>query len=212
MRAASCSYASVRTDEGSSAATSSRKPPPVAGSSSGSRYKSPPSSATPSRSAIVLAYSPLVSRRPGAGPPDAALAESESPGGRGALRPQPNRSWASTQVAPSRNRRWPRTRRSPILRLPVSGRRSFRRRSPISAPVSIRPPAYYRGTPFAGPERMRNPYRLSTFANSSIFVLVVAGAIPLSGCATVNSGDYGVALDDTGHPRSPRRSPRALKN
>ena len=58
---------------------------------------------------------------------------------------------------------------------------------------------------------MRNPHRVSTFANSSIFVLVVAGATPFSGCATVNSGDYGVALDDTGHPRSPVPGTEKLK-
>ncbi len=50
---------------------------------------------------------------------------------------------------------------------------------------------------------MRQRHRPSRLANPSIFALVVAGAVPLWGCATVNSGDYGVALDDTGHPRSP---------
>jgi hypothetical protein len=58
---------------------------------------------------------------------------------------------------------------------------------------------------------MRNRHRPSKFANSSIFVLVAAGAIPLSGCATVTSGDYGVALDDTGHPRSPAPGSEKLK-
>jgi hypothetical protein len=33
--------------------------------------------------------------------------------------------------------------------------------------------------------------------------MVGAGAAALSGCMTVNSGDYGVALDDSGHPRNP---------
>ena len=47
---------------------------------------------------------------------------------------------------------------------------------------------------------MSNRHRPSKLANSSIFVIVAAGAIPISGCATVKSGDYGVVLDDTGHP------------
>ena len=58
---------------------------------------------------------------------------------------------------------------------------------------------------------MRERHRPSRFANPSIFALVAAGAIPLSGCATVNSGDYGVALDDTGHPRSPAPGNEKLK-
>jgi hypothetical protein len=58
---------------------------------------------------------------------------------------------------------------------------------------------------------MSDRHRLSRFANPSIFVIVAAGAIPLAGCATVNSGDYGVALDDTGHPRSPAQTDGRLK-
>ena len=58
---------------------------------------------------------------------------------------------------------------------------------------------------------MRNHHRLSTFGKSSVFVLVVAAATPLWGCATVNSGDYGVALDDTGHARSAAPSSEKLK-
>src|SRR5947199_3341289 len=77
--------------------------------------------------------------------------------------------------------------------------------------VQLIPHLYHRGTPFADPERMRNPHRIGKFANSSLFVLVVAGATPFSGCATVNSGDYGVALDDTGHPRSPVLGSEKLK-
>ncbi len=49
---------------------------------------------------------------------------------------------------------------------------------------------------------MSNRHRPSKLANPSIFVIVASGALPLSGCATVNSGDYGVALDNTGHPRN----------
>ena len=33
--------------------------------------------------------------------------------------------------------------------------------------------------------------------------MVGAGAVALSGCMTVSSGEYGVALDDSGHPRNP---------
>ncbi len=58
---------------------------------------------------------------------------------------------------------------------------------------------------------MSDRHRPSKFANSSIFAIVAAGAIPLSGCATVKSGDYGVALDDTGHPRSPAANTERLK-
>jgi hypothetical protein len=67
------------------------------------------------------------------------------------------------------------------------------------------------GTSFAVPEHMRDRHRPSHFANPSIFVIVAAGAIPLSGCATVNSGDYGVALDDSGHPRSSAPSNERLQ-
>ena len=42
-------------------------------------------------------------------------------------------------------------------------------------------------------------------------MIVAGGAFPLWGCATVNSGDYGVALDDTGHPRSPAPGNERLK-
>jgi hypothetical protein len=49
---------------------------------------------------------------------------------------------------------------------------------------------------------MSGLHRESKLANPSIFVLVAAGAIPFGACATVNSGDYGVALDNTGHPRT----------
>jgi hypothetical protein len=58
---------------------------------------------------------------------------------------------------------------------------------------------------------MRDRHRPWKSANPSIFVIVVAGAIPFSGCATVNSGDYGVALDDTGHPRNPAPNSERLK-
>src|SRR5581483_11624282 len=59
-----------------------------------------------------------------------------------------------------------------------------------------------RGTSFASAERMSDRHRPPRFAIPWIFVIAAAGGLPLSGCATVNSGDYGVALDDTGHPRS----------
>ena len=58
---------------------------------------------------------------------------------------------------------------------------------------------------------MSDRHRPSKLANPSIFVIVAAGAIPLSGCATVNSGDYGVALDNTGHPRTPAPENERLK-
>jgi hypothetical protein len=58
---------------------------------------------------------------------------------------------------------------------------------------------------------MSQRHRPSKLANSSIFVIVAAGAIPFSGCATVNSGDYGVALDNTGHPRTPSPDTERLK-
>jgi hypothetical protein len=61
------------------------------------------------------------------------------------------------------------------------------------------------------PSRMLHRQRRSKFENPWIFVIVAAGAVPFSGCATVNSGDYGVALDDTGHPRSSDPNNEGLK-
>jgi len=58
---------------------------------------------------------------------------------------------------------------------------------------------------------MNDRHRLLKSANPSIFVIVAAGAIPFCGCATVNSGDYGVVLDDTGHPRTSAPSKERLK-
>lgn len=59
---------------------------------------------------------------------------------------------------------------------------------------------------------MKQRQRTSKLVNPSIFAIVAAGALSLLGCATVNSGDYGVALDDTGHPRTQvPNSPEKLK-
>jgi hypothetical protein len=57
---------------------------------------------------------------------------------------------------------------------------------------------------------MRNHHQNAGAANVSIFAIVAAG-VAFSGCATVNSGDYGVALDDTGHPRSAAPKDERLK-
>lgn len=56
---------------------------------------------------------------------------------------------------------------------------------------------------------MSDLHRNSVSTNSPIlaiiaaaFAIVAAAAVPFSGCATVKSGDYGVALDDKGHSKS----------